>query len=342
MKKLRIAVLGVGHIGSQHARHAKAIGELVAVCDIKHDRADAIAQQYSCTAYYSLDELLRGEKTLDLLSVCTPNGLHAEHTIAALKAGCNVLCEKPMATTVRDCEEMIHTAEETNRRLFIVKQNRFNPPVAALKQAIETGKLGKIIDIQVNCFWNRNQEYYRDSDWRGTLDLDGGTLFTQYSHFIDLIYWLVGDVDEVKVYTQNYLHPDTVQFEDTGVVALSFVCGAIGTVNFTIDSFGKNMEGSLTIFGEKGTVKVGGQYLNILEYQNIQDYTIPNLPPGNPPNTYGKNLGSMSNHDKVYQNIVDVLLHGGRITTDMLDGLKTVQIIEKIYRASGRKLKARC
>lgn len=146
----------------------------------------------------------------------------------------------------------------------------------------------------------------------------------------------------MKVYTQNYLHHDTVEFEDTGVAILLFSSGAIGAINFTIDSYGKNMEGSLTLFGEKGTVKIGGQYLNILEYQNIEGYTIPSLPLGNPPNIYGKAQGSMSNHDKVYQNIVDVLVHGGRITTDMLDGLKTVQIIEKIYKASGRKLKGTC
>ncbi len=282
MKKLRIAVLGVGHIGSQHARHANAIGDLAAVCDIKHDRADTIAAAYNCRAYYSLEDMLAEEKTLDLISICTPNGLHAHHTIAALKAGCNVLCEKPMATTVHDCERMIHTAEETNRRLFIVKQNRFNPPVAALKQAIDAGKLGKIINIQVNCFWNRNQDYYRESDWRGKLALDGGTLFTQYSHFIDLIYWLIGDVEDVKVYTQNYLHHDTVEFEDTGVAILSFSSGAIGAINFTIDSYGKNMEGSLTLFGEKGTVKIGGQYPQhprVPKYRGLYD---PQPPPRKP------------------------------------------------------------
>jgi predicted dehydrogenase len=338
MKRLRIAVVGIGHIGTQHARHAHDVGDLIAVCDIKKDRADTIATQYHAHPYYTITDLLTNEPDLDLVSICTPNGLHAQHTIQALKAGANVLCEKPMATTVTDCEHMIHTAEQTNRRLFIVKQNRFNPPVQALKQAITEGRLGKPINIQVNCFWNRNQQYYKDSDWRGTLDLDGGTLFTQYSHFIDLLYWMIGDVESVNVYTHNYLHRDTIQFEDTGVAILTFTNGAIGTINFTINSYGKNMEGSLTIFGEKGTVKIGGQYLNILEYQNIQDYTIPTPPPGNPPNTYGTNtLGSMSNHDKVYQNIVDVLIHGGTVATDMLDGLKTVQIIEKIYKAAGRK-----
>jgi UDP-N-acetyl-2-amino-2-deoxyglucuronate dehydrogenase len=334
MKKLNIAVVGVGHIGSQHAKHANNLGNLVAVCDINKDKAEAVSEQYKCKPYFSIDELFVSEKVLDLVAVCTPNGLHAEHSIKALKAGCNVLCEKPMATTVHDCERMIHTAEETNRRLFIVKQNRFNPPVKALKKVIEDGKLGKIFNVQVNCFWNRNREYYIGSDWRGKLKMDGGTLFTQYSHFIDLLYWFVGDVEEVRAFTENYLHKDVVEFEDTGVVVLKFANGALGTINFTIDSFRKNMEGSITLFGEKGTVKVGGQYLNLLEYQSIDGYEIKGLEPGNPPNIYGVHKGSMSNHDKVYQNVIDVLVQGRSITTDMLDGLKTVQIIEKIYKAA--------
>jgi predicted dehydrogenase len=336
MKKLNIAVVGVGHIGIQHAKHANTAGNLVAVCDIKKDRAKTAAEMYKCKSYFSIDDLLVNERNLDLLAVCTPNGLHADHSIKALKAGCNVLCEKPMATTVHDCERMIHAAEETNRRLFIVKQNRFNPPVKALKKVIEEGRLGKILNVQVNCFWNRTREYYAGSDWRGKLLIDGGTLFTQYSHFIDLLYWLVGDVEEVRAFTENYLHKGVVEFEDTGVVVLKFVNGAVGTINFTIDSYGKNMEGSITVFGEKGTVKVGGQYLNLLEYQSIEGYEITGLEPGNPPNTYGTNKGSMSNHDKVYLNVIDVLVHGGSITTDLLDGLKTVQIIEKIYKAAGK------
>ena len=336
MGKLAFAVVGVGHIGSQHAKHASAFGQLVAVCDIKKDRAESVARQYNCHSYLSLDELLSNEKPLDLVAVCTPNGLHAEHTIKALRAGCNVLCEKPMATSVRDCERMIHAAEETNKRLFIVKQNRFNPPVKALKKVVDEGRLGAILNVQVNCFWNRNQEYYKSSDWRGKLKLDGGTLFTQYSHFIDLLYWLVGDVEEVRAYTDDFLHQGVIEFEDTGVVVLKFTTGALGTIHFTINSYGKNMEGSITLFGEKGTVKVGGQYLNVLEYQAIEGYEITGLEQGNPPNVYGTAKGSMSNHDKVYENVIDVLVHGGSIATDLLDGLKTVQIIEKIYKAAAK------
>ena len=168
------------------------------------------------------------------------------------------------------------------------------------------------------------------------MTLDGGTLFTQFSHFIDLLYWLAGDIQDVCVYTDNFKHKNLIEFEDTGVAAFRFRNGALGTLNYTVNSFGKNMEGSITIFAEKGTVKVGGQYLNLLEYQNIEDYEIKHIEKSNPPNDYGEYKGSMSNHDKVYENVIDVLKNGGSIKTNILDGLKTVQIIEKLY-ASARK-----
>ncbi len=271
------------------------------------------------------------ELDIDVVSVCTPNGLHAEHTIKALRTGHHVLCEKPMCINVPDCGQMIQEAERANKRLFIVKQNRFNPPVAAVKKLIDENKLGRIYSVQLNCFWNRNPEYYLSSDWKGTKALDGGTLYTQFSHFIDLLYYLIGDVKKVYAFADNFNHKEEVEFEDTGVVALKFYNGALGTVNFTINSFAKNMEGSLTIFAEKGTVKIGGQYLNELEYQSLDGFKIEGLPEGNPPNNYGKYMGSMSNHDKVYENVVDVLTKGGVIATNGFEGLKTVEIIDKIY-----------
>ncbi len=337
MKKLNIAIIGTGRIGKRHAKHVSNLANLVAICDIKKDVADEVSGQYNCKCYYSVGDLLASEKNLDLVSVCTPNGLHEEHAIKALNAGNNVLCEKPMATTVKGCERMIYAAEESNKRLFVVKQNRFNPPVQALKKAVTDGKLGKILSVQLNCFWNRNEQYYKSSDWKGTLDMDGGVLFTQFSHFIDLLYWLVGDVEEVNVFTNNFIHKDIIEFEDAGVVSLKFSNGALGTINYNVNSYGKNMEGSITLFGERGTVKVGGQYLNLLEYQSIEDYEIKDLEESGPPNTYGFYKGSMSNHDKVYENVIDVLTKGGTIATNMLDGLKTVQIIEKIYKATSRK-----
>ena len=327
---IQFAIIGCGRIAQRHAEHINKFGKLIAVCDVVKEKADALAKEYNATAYYDPADLLANEKNIDVVSVCSPNGLHAEHSIQSLKAGFHVLCEKPMAINVSDCGEMIKTAEQFNKRLFAIKQNRFNPPVEAVKKIIDEGRLGKIFSVQLSCFWNRNEDYYHNS-WKGTKELDGGTLYTQFSHFIDLLYWMIGDVKEVEAFTGNFAHTDSIEFEDTGVVILKFQNGAIGTVNYTVNSFGKNMEGSLTIFGEKGTVKIGGQYLNELEYQNIDGYKIENLPVGNTANNYGNYQGSMSNHDKVYENLVAVLDNNASIATNAFEGLKTVEIIDKIY-----------
>jgi UDP-N-acetyl-2-amino-2-deoxyglucuronate dehydrogenase len=338
MKKINVAVVGTGRIGKRHIEHIRNLAHLQAICDIKQDVADSISKENNCPGYYSIDDLLNNEKEIDLVSICTPNAFHAEHTIKALQAGNHVLCEKPMATTTHDCERMIHTAEQTNKRLFIVKQNRFNPPIQAVKKVIDEGRLGKIFNVQLNCFWNRNPQYYQESDWKGKKDIDGGTLFTQFSHFIDLLYWLVGDIETVKVFTNNFSHQNLIEFEDTGVISLKFSTGALGTINYTVCSYDHNMEGSITLFAENGTVKIGGQYLNTLEYQSMKDdYQISFEETSNPANDYGFYKGSMSNHDKVYENVIDVLTNQGTIKTNMLEGLKTVQIIEKIYKAANKE-----
>ncbi len=332
-KQIHFAIVGCGRIAQRHAEHIDKVGKLVAVCDIINEKADLLAQKYDAMAYYNIDELLLNEKSVDVVSICSPNGLHAVHSIKSLKSGYNVLCEKPLALSVNDCGEMIKTAERVNKRLFAIKQNRYNPPVAAVKKLIDEDRLGKILSIQLSCFWNRDENYYRNS-WKGTKDLDGGTLYTQFSHFIDLLYWMIGDIKNIKAYTGNYLHKGIIEFEDTGVAIIEFENSAIGTINYTVNSYNKNMEGSLTIFGEKGTVKIGGQYLNEIEYQNIENYKIENLPEGNKANNYGTYYGSMSNHDKVYENLVDVLNNNASISTSAFEGLKTVEIINKFYNNS--------
>lgn len=335
MKKVKFAVVGCGRIAQRHAEHIVNNGQLKAVCDIDFGKALLLAEKYGATPYQYIDDLLAAESDIDVVSVCSPNGLHAEHSIKALNAGFHVLCEKPMAISIYDCGEMIKAAEKNNKRLFAIKQNRFNPPVAAVKEAIDRDALGKIYSIQLSCFWNRNFDYYQNS-WKGTTDLDGGTLYTQFSHFVDLLYWMIGDVKSVHAITDNFAHQGIIEFEDTGVVALQFYNGALGTINYTVNSYGKNMEGSLTIFAEKGTVKIGGQYLNELEYQNIEGLVIKDLPAGNAANNYGQYQGSMSNHDKVYENVIDVLQNDSSISTNSFEGLKTVEIIDKIYQAANR------
>ena len=340
-REIRFAIIGCGQIAQRHAKHINNVGKLRAVCDIKIERTWRLQEKYSgddrvldILACSSIDQLLKYGKRIDVVSVCTPNYLHAEHAIKALQTGCHVICEKPMALSVGDCRRMIAEAKKANKCLFVVKQNRFNPPIQKVKQMIDEGKLGTIFSVQLNCFWNRNPDYYRDSDWKGSKDKDGGTLFTQFSHFIDLLCWMIGDVKEIYSMDHNFAHSDTIEFEDTGVVILRFSSDALGTINYTINAHSKNMEGSLAIFGSKGTVKIGGQYLNELEYQDIEGCEIKDLPKGNPANDYGEYKGSMSNHDKVYENVVDVLMNGGEMTANGDDGLKTVEIISKIYNHS--------
>lgn len=332
MDKIKFAIVGCGRIAQRHAEIISKMADLEAVCDIKESRAKALGVKYECNYFRNIGDMLSAENRIDVVSVCTPNGLHAVHTIESLRAGKHVLCEKPMAIDKNSCERMIKEAERQEKNLFIVKQNRFNPPIAALKKAIDKGKLGRIFNIELNCFWNRNDRYYRDSDWKGSKKLDGGILFTQFSHFIDLIYWLAGDVKKVLALTKNFLHNGTIEFEDTGVIALEFKNGALGSINFTINSYKKNMEGSLAVFGEKGTVKIGGQYLNVLEYQCVAGYQFKGIPESRPPNDYGFYQGSMSNHDKVYENVIDVLKNNGKIAANGYEGMKTVEIIERIYK----------
>ena len=333
MDKIKFGIVGCGRIAQRHAEHIKNLAQLVSVCDVDAEKAKILGHEYHATSFTSIEKFL-GESQPDVVSICTPNGVHAQHVIKSLNAGFHVLCEKPMAISSSDCEEMIMTAERVNKRLFIVKQNRFNPAVEAVKHKLDQGDLGTIYSVQLNCFWNRNFDYYNNSDWKGDTNLDGGTLFTQFSHFIDLLYWMVGDIDTVYSMTANYAHQDVIDFEDTGVIAMRFKKGILGTINYTVNAYAKNMEGSITFFCEKGTVKIGGQYLNKLAYQSVERDEIVELPAGNPANEYGEYQGSMSNHDRVYENVIDVLNGKGSIATNGLEGLKTVEIIEKIYKSA--------
>jgi UDP-N-acetyl-2-amino-2-deoxyglucuronate dehydrogenase len=330
---LSFAIIGCGNIAQRHAEQIQVIGKLVAVCDIIKSKADELGKKYNAEPFSSIEELFANKKEIDIAVICSPNGLHAAHSLISLQAGCHVLCEKPMAINSSDCLVMIEEAKKAGKHLFVVKQNRFNPPVVAVKKLLDEKKLGNIYSIQLNCFWNRDAKYY-ESSWKGTKELDGGTLFTQFSHFIDLLYWMFGDLKQAKTFKNNFAHKNIIEFEDTGVVIVELQNGIIGTINYTVNSYKKNMEGSLCIFGENGTVKIGGQYLNELEYQQIDDHVISNLPAGNQANEYGSYQGSMSNHDKVYKNVLDVINNNAVMAASSHEGLKTVEIIEKIYAAA--------
>ncbi len=333
MKKIAFGIIGCGYIGTRHAKHiySNHSAELIAAYDISDAQAKIFSQQFtSCRIDTNLSDLV-ASKNIDVINVCTPNGLHYEHALAVLNGGKHVIIEKPITLKTQDAKHLIDIAKEKDRKIFVVKQNRYNAPVQALKKLIDENKLGKVFMVMVNCFWNRNAEYYKRSNWKGKKDLDGGTLYTQFSHFIDIFYYLFGDVANISGIITNANHQDLIEFEDSGVFSFTFNGGAIGSLNYTTTSFEKNMEGSITVFAEKATIKLGGQYLNKLEYQRTAGFNITNLPEEGPANDYGYYQGSMSNHDKVIQNVVETLNGDGEIMTSAEDGMHVVDIIERMY-----------
>jgi predicted dehydrogenase len=299
------------------------------VCDIRTERAAGVAAQHTCNSYCDFDELLK-DTNIDVISLCTPNGMHADMAIKAMDAGKHVLCEKPMALSVIEAEKMVEANLHSGRSFFLVKQNRYNPPIVALKEAFRKNQLGNVYLINATVYWNRNRAYFEDSDWKGTKELDGGALFTQASHFLDLMLYLGGRVKSVYAVMGNVSHP-YIETEDLGLVIIKFENGALGTLQYTVSVYEKNFEGTIGVLGTKGTVKIGGKYINDLEYWNVAGVPKPELEAGAPPNDYGSYQGSMSNHDKVYKNVTDVLLHNGRISTTSLQGKESVEIMQAAY-----------
>lgn len=332
MKKISFGIIGFGNIGTRYRDRIKENNycELAAVCDTKKEKLGNLNKDIK--TYSDFTDLVK-DTDIDVVVVATPNHLHKEMTIAALKANKHVICEKPMALTTKDAKAMVLASQKTDKKLFVVKQNRFNPPIKKVKELITNDKLGKIGLVTVDCFWNRNDDYYSSSDWKGKKEKDGGTLFTQFSHFIDIAYYLFGDISSVYATGFNFTHQNTIEFEDTGVVLLKFESGAIGSFNYTTSSYQQNMEGSVTIFGEKGSIKIGGQYLNTLEYTNVEGIKKIVLEKGNLPNDYGTYKGSMSNHDKILTNVVNTLNGKEFVATSGFEGMRIVQIIEAIYKS---------
>jgi predicted dehydrogenase len=327
------ALIGCGAIASRHAENIVKVGRLLAVCDIVPEKAHELSKKFCVPAYVQLDDLLQQEPDVDVVSICTPNGLHAEHAIKALRAGKHVLCEKPMCLTSAAAMQMIDSAYFFNKKLFIVKQNRFNAPVSVLKKLLAENKLGAVYSFQINGFWNRSQAYYTGG-WKGSNQLDGGILYTQFSHFIDLLYWLLGPVKSVQSLAKNYMHRLNTEIEDTIIAVAEMESGVTGTMHFTINSYSSNVEGSFSIIAEKGNVKIGGQYLNELEWFQVKDEISPVLEKGNSANQYGFYTGSMSNHKQVYENLVASLQTDNVTLPEGIDGIKTIEIIEKIYNST--------
>ena len=330
---IKFAIVGCGHIGKRHAemvkRHPEA--ELLAMCDTRPS-GETGADQFGVPVFTELEAMLREMPSIDVVNVCTPNGLHAQQSLMALEARKHVVCEKPMGLSKSECEEVLYKALQVHRTVFGVMQNRYSPPSAWIKGIIDEKRLGDIFIVQVNCYWNRDERYYKKGGWKGSQELDGGTLFTQFSHFIDIMYWLFGEITEIQAKFADFNHAGLTEFEDSGLVQFRFVNGGMGCINYSTSVWDKNLESSMTIIGSKGSVKIGGQYMDQVEVCHIKDYTMPKLAATNPANDYGSYKGSANNHSYIIDNVVDTLKGRTTLTTNALEGLKVVEIIERIYK----------
>jgi UDP-N-acetyl-2-amino-2-deoxyglucuronate dehydrogenase len=340
MRKIKFAVVGAGHIGKRHAEMIRRNneGELVALVDPRGAK-DCEVEDFEVPFFSTIDELLASNLDFDVVNICTPNGLHAEQALKALQAKKHVVCEKPMGLSKDSCEQVIYSALQVSKQVFCVMQNRYSPPSVWIKDLIASKVLGDIYMVQLNCYWNRDARYYKAGGWKGTKDLDGGTLFTQFSHFIDIMYWLFGDIHNIQGKFADFNHKDFTDFEDSGFVSFDFINGGMGSLNYSTSVANQNLESSMTIIGERGSVKIGGQYMNEVEVCNIEGYTMPELAPTNPGNDYGAYKGSAANHNFVISNVIDTLNGRTAPTTNALEGMKVVEIIERIYevRNSARK-----
>lgn len=331
-RKIRIALVGAGRISKNHldsiARYHDDL-ELVGVCDKNSDVVDALSKERDCPVFTDLDEMLESVSP-DVLTVSGPSGLHPKHAIAGLKAGAHIICEKPMATRIADGRRMVEAADDCNRYLFVVKQNRRNTTLQLLKKAIEDGRFGRINMVNINVFWTRPQEYYDMSPWRGTWEMDGGAFMNQASHYVDLLDWLVGPIESVHAFTAT--RERRIEAEDTGVVNVRWRSGALGSMNVTMLAYPKNFEGSITILGEKGTVRIGGLAVNEIQHwefadeqpedQGIQDANYETT------SVYG------FGHPLYYKNVIDVLRGKASPETDGREALKSLEVLIAIYRSA--------
>lgn len=321
MSKIKFAIVGCGQIAKKHLIQIRSIGNLVAICDSDIEQLQSWDNSSELVLFSSLDALLAAGLSIDVIVICTPNGLHASQTILCLKAGYHVLVEKPLALTLQDAIRVVEISVQSKKYIFTVLQNRFNAPVKAVHQAIHTGVLGKVFSVQVSCCWHRDAPYYQHT-WHGSKTLDGGVLFTQFSHFIDILLWYFGPVKEVASIMHNVNHQQTELMEDEGGVLLQFENGIIGTMHFSTNAFQKNMEGSVTILAEKGTVKIGGAYLNEIVYQQMENPII--AEPTNPNQSF----------EQVYHSILRTLQYGEPYYADPNDSVNTIALIERMYQAA--------
>jgi len=333
MTKIKFAIVGCGSIGKRHIAvlDADEEAEIVAICDIDENKCIELSSLYNGLKYYTSYSEMLESTTCDVVNVVTPHQMHADMSIDALKKGFNVLVEKPMALTSDDCDRMNNAAIISGKKLWVVKQNRFNVPIRLSKDVIDNNRLGKIFIVKCDVLWNRYQGYYDDSNWRGVKECEGGSLYTQASHFIDLLVWWFGDIisAQTNIETQNH----QIETEDTGLSVVKFSNNSLGSIIWTTCVYNKNYEGSITIIGEKGTIKIGGQYLNKIEYWDVEGYPLPEgIDFSDKPNAYGKYQGTSSNHDKVINAIISQLKGRTHETVDGFEGIRSIKAIELMYK----------
>ncbi|MDA8891486.1 Gfo/Idh/MocA family oxidoreductase [Planktomarina temperata] len=331
-KKIRVAIVGIGRIAANHINAILQFPntyEIVAICDKNKEKLEAFDALNNTKKYEALENMLESE-TLDLLVVTSPSGYHRQHAIAAAERGIDVLCEKPMATRLDHAIEMIEASERNNTRLYVVKQNRFNPTIERLKSAIQERRFGKIHMVNVNVFWTRPQTYYdQDASWRGRWDLDGGALMNQASHYVDLMSWLIGPVDTINAFTTTYR---TIEAEDTAVVNIKWRNGALGALSVSMLTFPKNLEGSISIFGETGSAKVGGSALNKIEHWKFNEEKPEDLSIDQ--HNYETSSVYGNGHSVVYARLKDALLGRDNSLPDGREGLKSLELIIAAYRSA--------
>ena len=327
-RKIRIAIVGCGRISKNHfgsiEQHQDNI-ELVSICDDQQGALSKHEAEYKVKGYLDLEQMLENEK-LDLVVICTPSGIHAKQTEICAKYGVNVMTEKPMATHWSDGLRMVKACDDAGVRLFVVKQNRNNSTLQLLKRAIEEKRFGKMHMVHLNVFWTRPQEYYDQAEWRGSQEFDGGAFMNQASHYVDLLNWLIGPIDKVQAMMST---TRDIEVEDTGVLNIRWIDGTLGSMSVTMLTYPKNLEGSITILGEKGTVRVGGVAVNNIqhwEFDETKDYDE-GIKEVNYQTTSVYGFG----HLFYYNNVVEVLRGNIEPETDGREGLKSLEVLIAAY-----------
>lgn len=331
-RKIRVAVVGCGRISKNHFGSIEAHSddlELAAVCDIDPAVLEQHKQQYGVPGYARLEDLLKSEQ-VDMVALCTPSGVHPEQAVTAARHGVHVLTEKPMATRWADGTRMVRACDEAGVRLFVVKQNRRNTTLQLLKRAVKEGRFGKIYLVQVNVFWTRPQSYYdQGNGWRGTWEFDGGAFMNQASHYVDLLEWLIGPVEKIQAMTST---TRDIEAEDTGVLNVKWRSGALGSMSVTMLTYPQNLEGSITILGEKGTARIGGVAVNEIQwwkFEDARDYDD-RIHEANYETTSVYGFG----HPLYYRNVVDALRGEAEAETDGRAGLKSLELLIAAYQSA--------